>query len=127
PAERGREPGVIGLAPVTFFRGGGSAALLRGVEPRLFPYAQISDGVLEPGEPELPKLGRMSPNQRRLPGDGTLPLRHILDVLPAGLPLSVEIPMPQTVQLSAREWARATADSTRRFLDGYYRANQEAR
>ena len=106
---------------------GYDAVGLRLARSPLFPYAQISDGVLEPGEPDLTKLGRMSPNQRRLPGDGTLPLRHILDVLPAGLPLSVEIPMPQTVQLSAREWARATADSTRRFLDGYYRAKQEAR
>ena len=104
-----------------FVRGGGSAAFLRGLEPRLFPYAQISDGVLEPGEPDISKLGRMSPNQRRMPGDGALPLRQILDALPAGLPLSVEIPMPPTVKLSAREWARATAESTRRFLEGYYR------
>ena len=126
-SELGRKNAVVCLDPLNFVRGGGSAALLRGLEPRLFPYAQISDGVLEPGEPDLTKLGRMSPNQRRMPGDGTLPLRHILDALPAGLPLSVEIPMPQTAQLSAREWARATADSTRRFLDGYYRAKQEAR
>ena len=126
-SELGRKNGVICLDPLNFIRGGGSAALLRGLDPRLFPYAQISDGVLEPGEPDLTKLGRMSPSQRRMPGDGSLPLRHILDALPAGLPLSVEIPMPPTVRLSAREWARATADSTRRFLDAYYRAKQEAR
>jgi len=126
-SELGRKNGVVCLDPLNFVRGGGSAALLRGLEPRLFPYAQISDGVLDPGEPDLTKLGRMSPNQRCLPGDGTLPLRHILDALPAGLPLSVEIPMPQTVQLSAPEWARATADSTRRFLDGYYRTKQVER
>ncbi len=126
-SELGRKNGVICLDPLNFVRGGGSAAFLRGLEPRLFPYAQISDGVLDPGEPDLSKLGRMSPNQRRMPGDGTLPLRQILDALPAGLPLSVEIPMPQTVKLSAREWARATAESTRRFLDDYYRRKQEAR
>jgi sugar phosphate isomerase/epimerase len=126
-SELGRKNAVICLDPLNFVRGGGSAALLRGLEPRLFPYAQISDGVLDPGEPDLTKLGRMSPNQRRLPGDGTLPLRDILDALPAGLPLSVEIPMPKTVRLSPREWARATADSTRRFLDEYYRVKQEAR
>jgi sugar phosphate isomerase/epimerase len=120
-SELGRKNGVICLDPLNFVRGGGSAALLRGLEPRLFPYAQISDGVLDPGEPDLSKLGRMSPNQRRMPGDGILPLRHILDALPPGLPLSVEIPMPPTVKLPAREWARATAESTRRFLEGYYR------
>ena len=126
-SELGRKNGVICLDPLNFVRGGGSAALLRGLEPRLFPYAQISDGVLDPGEPDLSKLGRMGPNQRRMPGEGTLPLRHILDALPAGLPLSVEIPMPPTVRFSAREWARATADGTRRFLDEYYRAKQAGR
>ena len=125
-SELGRKNGVICLDPLNFVRGGGSAVFLRGLEPRLFPYAQISDGVLGPGEPDLSKLGRMSPNERRMPGDGTLPLRHILDALPAGLPLSVEIPMPPTVRLAAREWARATADSTRRFLDGYYRTKLDA-
>jgi len=118
-SELGRKNAVVCLDPLNFVRSGGSAALLRGLDPRLFPYAQISDGVLGPGEPDLTKLGRMSPNQRRLPGEGTLPLRDILDALPAGLPLSVELPMPQTARLSAREWARATAESTRRFLDEY--------
>ena len=126
-SEIGRKNGVICLDPLNFVRGGGSAAFLRGLEPRLFPYAQISDGVLAPGEPDLSKLGRMSPNERRMPGDGTLPLRQILDALPPGLPLSVEIPMPRTVKLPAREWARATAESTRRFLEDYYRGKQVAR
>jgi sugar phosphate isomerase/epimerase len=123
-SELGRKNGVICLDPLNFVRGGGSAAFLRGLEPRLFPYAQISDGVLAPGEPDLSKLGRMSPNERRMPGDGTLPLRQILDALPLGLPLSVEIPMPKSVKLPAREWARATAESTRRFLGDYYRDKQ---
>jgi sugar phosphate isomerase/epimerase len=125
-SELGRKNGVICLDPVNFVRGGGSAAFLRGLEPRLFPYAQMSDGVLAPGEPDLSKLGRMSPNERRMPGDGTLPLRQILDALPLGLPLSVEIPMPKSVKLPAREWARATAESTRRFLGEYYRDKQGA-
>jgi hypothetical protein len=118
---------VIFLDPLNFVRGGGSATFLRGLEPRLFPYAQLSDGVLAPGEPDLSKLGRMSPNERRMPGDGIVPLRQILDALPPGLPLSVEIPMPKSVKLPAREWARATAESTRRFLEEYYRGKQAAR
>jgi hypothetical protein len=35
--------------------------------------------------------------------------------------------MPPAVKLPAREWARAPAESTRGFLDDYYRAKQEAR
>src|SRR5262249_49734559 len=125
-SEIGRKNGVICLDPLNFVRSGGSAAFLRGLEPRLFPYAQISDGVLGPGEPDLSKLGRMTPNERRMPGDGIVPLRQILDALPPGLPLSVEIPMPASIRLPAREWARATAESTRRFLEDYYRGKQAA-
>ena len=125
-AEAGRENAVICLDPLNLVRGGGTAGDLEAVDARLFPYAQISDGVLGAGEPDLTQLGRMSPNQRRLPGEGTLPLRDILDALPAGLPLSVELPMPPTERPLAREWAKITAESTRRFLDGYYRARQEA-
>jgi len=62
-----------------------------------------------------------------MPGDGIVPLRQILDALPPGLPLSVEIPMPKSVKLPAREWARATAESSRRFLEEYYRGKQAAR
>ena len=99
---------LVALSPPTLPDTPPIAAFLRGLEPRLFPYAQISDGVLGPG-------------------DGTLPLRQILDALPASLPLSVEVPMPKTVRLPAREWARATAESTRRFLEDYYRGKQVTR
>jgi sugar phosphate isomerase/epimerase len=125
-AEVGCENAVVCLDPLNLIRSGGSAADLKAVDARLLPYAQISDGVLGPGEPDLTKLGRMTPNQRRLPGEGTLPLHQILDALPSGLPLSVELPMPATARVPAREWAKTTAESTRRFLDEHYRAKQEA-
>jgi sugar phosphate isomerase/epimerase len=120
-ADAGRENAVVCLDPLNHIRGGGTVAELRAVDPRLFPYAQISDGVLGPGEPNQRELGRMSPNQRRLPGEGTLPLHEILDALPPGTPLSVELPMPTGERRSAREWARTTAESTRRFLDAHVR------
>ena len=120
-ADAGRENAVVCLDPLNLVRGGGTAAELRAVDPRLLPYAQISDGVLGPGEPNLEELGRMSPNQRRLPGAGTLPLHEILEALPPGIPLSVELPMPKSERWSAREWARTTAESTRRFLDAHAR------
>jgi sugar phosphate isomerase/epimerase len=63
----------------------------------------------------------MSPHQRRLPGEGMLPLHEILDALPPGLPLSIELPMPKGERRSAHEWARTTAVSTRRFLDAHAR------
>jgi sugar phosphate isomerase/epimerase len=121
-AEAGRGNAVFCLDPLNFIRAGDRAEQLKGLDARLLPFAQISDGVLGPGEPDPSRLGRLPPNQRRMPGEGTLPLREILDALPAGLPLSVEVPLPKTAQLSAREWAKSVAESTRRFLDGYDRA-----
>jgi hypothetical protein len=47
----------------------------------------------------------MSPNERRMPGDGIVPLRQILDALPPGLPLSGD-PMPKSVKLPARDGPR---------------------
>ena len=120
-ADAGRENAVVCLDPLNHIRGGGTVAELHAVDPRLFPYPQISDGALGPGEPDPRELGRMSPHQRRLPGEGMLPLHEILDALPPGLPLSIELPMPKGERRSAHEWARTTAVSTRRFLDAHAR------
>jgi sugar phosphate isomerase/epimerase len=45
-ADAGRENAVVCLDPLNHIRGGGTVAELHAVDPRLFPYAQISDGVL---------------------------------------------------------------------------------
>ena len=89
------------------------------MDARLFPYAQLSDGVLGPGEPDLAQLGRMPLGQRSLPGNGSLPLREILAALPRDIPLSVEVLQPKIgahSQLNAREWAKLTLDASRTFL-----------
>jgi hypothetical protein len=49
-----------------------------------------------------------------------MPVVEILDALPPGLPLSVEMPMPKDAQFSDREWARITLSNTRNFLKRYY-------
>ena len=42
---------VICIDPLHLARSGGSAADVKALDAKYFPYAQISDGVLEPGEP----------------------------------------------------------------------------
>jgi sugar phosphate isomerase/epimerase len=118
----GRANAVICLDPLNLVRGGGAPGDLAALDPRLLPYAQITDGVLGPGEPDPALLGRMSPNRRCLLGKGVVPIAAILDALPAGLPLSVELPPAPGAQLSASEWAKATAENVRGFLVEYYRA-----
>lgn len=109
----------IVVDPLHLIRSGGQAADLAAVDPALFPYAQISDGLLGPGEPDLRLLGRMPLGQRSLPGEGVLPLRQIIAALPEGIPLSVEILQPHEGAygaLSARAWSRLALDVTRKFL-----------
>jgi sugar phosphate isomerase/epimerase len=119
--ESGRANAVVCLDPLNFVRGGGTPAEVKAVDPRLLPYAQISDGVLGPGEPDPAMLGRMGPNQRRLLGEGVVPVAALLDALPAGLPLGVELPPAKGTQPSAVEWAKATAQNVRGFLARYER------
>jgi sugar phosphate isomerase/epimerase len=108
-----RSNAVVCLDPLNFHRGGERAADLRALDPALFPYAQITDGLVDPHE-DMSLLGRMSPNRRALVGEGVVPLRDILDALPHGLPLSVELPIPKSAV--PRQWGALTARTTRRFL-----------
>ena len=114
-----RPNAVICVDPLHLIRSGGQPSDFAGLDAKLFPYAQFSDGVLGPGEPDLAMLGRMPLGQRRLPGEGSLPLREILAALPDGIPLSVEVLQPAQgahSELSARQWARLALDASRKFL-----------
>jgi sugar phosphate isomerase/epimerase len=115
-AETARPNVAICIDPLHFARSGAVPADIRKLDAGLFPYHQLCDGVLGPGEPDPDGLGRIAVEERFMPGEGTLPLRDILGALPAGLPISVEVPMRKEARLSARAWARLVADKTRRFL-----------
>ena len=52
---------------------------------------------------------------------GQVPLDEILDILPAGLPLSVEWPMPRGSDHTPAQWAKHVLDGTRSFLEDYHR------
>ena len=117
--ESGRQNAVVCLDPLNFFRGGETPADLKPVDPRLLPYAQVSDGIRNPDD-DLANLGRMGPNQRRMLGEGEVPMAALLDALPQGLPLSIELPMPKSEKHSANEWATLVVRNVRGFLTQYY-------
>jgi sugar phosphate isomerase/epimerase len=121
-----REAGCANVAicvdPLNFSRAGDQASDLRGIDPKLLPYAQICDGIIGPDEPNPALLGRMSPNQRTLLGEGNVPLADILNALPGGLPLSIELPPPSGRDVGAAEWAKIVLDDARSYLERYYAA-----
>ena len=133
-AEAGRDTAAICIDPLHFTRTGGTpadiAALGPLMFPRCFPYTQINDGVLFPGEPDPARYGKMPQGERRLLGEGDVRLYDLLDALPANLPLSVEIPIElgkryrdvAAQPYSPGEWAAAALAHVREFMTGYYAA-----
>jgi sugar phosphate isomerase/epimerase len=118
-----RESGCANVAicvdPLNFSRAGDRAADLKGIDRKLLPYAQICDGLIGPDEPNPALLGRMSPNQRTLLGQGNVPLADILDALPPALPLSIELPPPSGREVGAAEWAKIVLEDAQSYLARY--------
>ncbi len=115
--EEAEREAVICIDPLHLARSGGDPADVEALDPQFFPYAQISDGVLEPGEPNPDLFGKLGMGTRLMPGEGTLPLRELLAALPKDVPLSVELPHALApAGTSARGWAKTTLEKTREFL-----------
>lgn len=118
-SEAGRDNAVACLDPLNFHRANGTAAEVRALDPKLFPYAQVSDGIRNADDtPE--RMGRMGPNQRCLMGEGEVDMASLLDALPQYLPLSVELPMPKRLTHSPDEWSRITRDNVHAYLARHY-------
>jgi sugar phosphate isomerase/epimerase len=126
--------GTVCLDPMHFMRTGGTSAEIRSYGAKYFPYTQLNDGVLFPGEPNPADFGKMRQGQRKMLGEGDVPLYDYLDALPADLPLSIEIPVELGAGLrdvkakpySPREWAAVALKCSRDFMEGYY-ASRAAR
>jgi sugar phosphate isomerase/epimerase len=115
---------AICIDPLNFARAGDTAAALRRVDPGLLPYAQITDGIIGPDEPNPALLGRMGPNRRSPLGQGNIPLGDILDALPRGVPLSVELPPPDGARPDATQWAVHVRDEAQEYLRRHYAGRQ---
>jgi hypothetical protein len=62
-------------------------------------------------------FGKLGMGQRKLPGEGTLPLRELLAALPKDIPLSVELPHSLApAGTSPRDWATMTLQSVRSYV-----------
>jgi sugar phosphate isomerase/epimerase len=107
---------VICVDPLHLARSGGTPDDIKALPAKYFPYAQISDGFLDPGEPNPALFGKLGLGKRAMPGEGKLPLREIIAALPPGIPLSVELPHSLAPDMSPRKWAKTTLERTRNFL-----------
>jgi len=111
---------TIMVDPLHWARSGGQPSDFEGLDPGLFPFLQISDGFLPAGEPDPELLGKpMPPARRALPGEGNLKLRELMAVLPAQLPVSIEVQPPRDNPPEPVAWARRALETTRQFLEKY--------
>ena len=100
-------------------RSGGSAAALKGLDPRLFPYCQIADAPQSLPEETYENFLSEAVDGRLLPGEGALPLTEIMKTLPQDIPVSPEIrslPLREAYP-DIQDRAAAIYSASRAFLD----------
>jgi sugar phosphate isomerase/epimerase len=108
--DAGRENAIMNLGPAQYYRSGGTPEMLKDVEPRLLPFAQLDDC-----DTMIP-MGAYC-----MPGDGHVPLTGLLDAMPPGIPLSVHY-HKRDQRYDDLSWATHVLDGSRRFLRRYYEA-----
>ena len=96
-------------------RSGSGAADLAALDPELIGYVQICDA---PREPVVPHYGEESLFERMVPGEGELPLRDILGVLPPDRVIGLEVPMRKAAEagIGPYDRLRPCVDAVRRLL-----------
>ena len=108
-----RENGGLLVDAIHFFRAGDSPQALAQVPRKLLRYTQLCDA-----RPERPaamqEIIRQARSDRLFPGEGGLDLRSLLAALPAGLPLSLEVPVSRKMEPLQR--ARRALEATRAIL-----------
>lgn len=117
-AAAGRPNVKVFLDSLHLFRSGGSVAevaALVAADPGSIVVIQLSDAPRSAPAPE--QLRPESVGDRLVPGEGELALCELLAVLPAGLPVSVEVPNRALEDRALLEQARVVLAGTRRFLE----------
>jgi sugar phosphate isomerase/epimerase len=104
-AAAGRKNASVVADPANLARAKSNFADLATIDPGLWRYTQLND--LDIASDEL-----------RMLGEGDLPLRELLAILPAGIPLIMEISerRDKPAKFSPHEWAERIAKSARAFL-----------
>lgn len=115
-AGSGRDNAGILIDTLQFFRSGAQPADLDGLPPRLFPYMQICDAPLT-APITLEARRHEARTDRRLPGEGELPVGKLLAHLPQDIVLSLEAPTAALRGLPFVEQGREAGAALRAFLD----------
>jgi sugar phosphate isomerase/epimerase len=81
------------------------------------PYVQLCDARAE--IPPLQDMLQEARHDRLYPGEGELWLDDILDAMPLGIPISIEVPRIIHANCSVRDRAKLAGDALRLYLARY--------
>lgn len=122
-AESGRDNARLLIDVLHLSRSGGKPADLLPIDPALIALVHLCDAPLPPAQSlSVDEMRKESRTARCYPGEGALWLDELLDILPAGVPLSVEAPSAAHAHLPVEERARAAFEATQRFLKRHGRS-----
>jgi sugar phosphate isomerase/epimerase len=109
-----RVNGGLLVDAIHFYRGGDTPQVLAKVGRQRLRYMQLCDA--RPERPlDMQEIIRQARGDRLFPGEGGLDLKGLLRALPAGIPLSLEIPVAQ--KLEPLERARRALAATKALLE----------
>jgi sugar phosphate isomerase/epimerase len=99
-----------------FLRTGGTLDQLAAIDPGLIGYVQLCDAPLA-GDGE--DYYREASFERQCPGEGELPLRDLLAVVPVGVLIGLEVPMLSRIQagIELKQTVDHLVRASRRLLD----------
>lgn len=100
-------------------RSGGTPEQVAALPTNSIALAQLCDAPAEAPPAEL--LAQEARTARLYPGDGALPLSDLLDALPDGVPLSIEVPNTAHEALGYSARASCALDATRSVCSRKYR------
>jgi len=114
----GRVGGGMCVDSLHLFRSGGTIADLLAVDPADIGYAQICDAasMAHASTFSEEQLLRESRTDRRLPGEGVLPLVEFLNALPPGMAISIEAPSEAHAHLTPHGRAAVAMQTTLAIL-----------
>ena len=108
-----RANGGLLVDAIHFFRAGDSPQALARVPRRFLRYMQLCDA--RPERPaDMQEIIRQARSDRLFPGEGGLDLHGLLAALPAGLPLSLEVPVSR--KMEPLERASRALEATKAIL-----------
>jgi sugar phosphate isomerase/epimerase len=109
----GRNNSGLLVDAIHFYRAGDSLQALAKLPRKLLRYMQLCDA--RPERPsDMQEIIRQARSDRLFPGEGGLDLRGLLAALPAGIPISLEVPVSK--KMEPLERARRALAATNAIL-----------